>query len=47
MTPYIFLVIAWTLLALVSENVEIHQAYVAMFGGWIGAIFSKLLGQER
>ena len=42
MRALIFLIISWMLLALLVKKIEIHEAYIAMLGAWIGMITIKL-----
>tara|TARA_R110002012_G_scaffold318725_1_gene537609 strand:+ start:1317 stop:1457 length:141 start_codon:yes stop_codon:yes gene_type:complete len=42
MKALIFLIVAWVLLAILVENIDIHKAYVAMLGGWVGIFTIKL-----
>lgn len=42
MKCYIFLLVAWTLLGVTAESYEIHQAYVAMLGSWVGMVTLKI-----
>ena len=47
MKALIFLILAWVLLAIFIESVDIHEAYVAMLGGWIGIITIKIKDQDK